>query len=158
MVAAGTGESIPTVWVDADACPQEIKSILFRAAQRSGVQLILVANHPMRVAAGPNIRFIQVEKGFDAADHLIAQRIDRADLLISGDIPLVAEAMEKGAQAISHRGEVFDRQTIRSRLNMRDFYDTLRASGVQSKGPPPLGAAEKQQFANGLDRYLASLK
>jgi uncharacterized protein YaiI (UPF0178 family) len=143
------------IWVDADACPVAIKQILFRAAQRTGVQLTLVANMSLQVPRAPNIRMIQVPHGFDVADHEIAQRCAAGDLVITSDIPLAAEVIEKGGRALSPRGELFSSDDIRARLNMRDFLDTLRASGIQTQGPPPLGQADKQQCANHLDTLLA---
>lgn len=143
------------IWVDADACPVAIKQILFRAAQRTGVQLTLVANQPLQVPRAPNIRMLQVPHGFDVADHEIVKRCAAGDLVITSDIPLAAEVIEKGGRALSPRGELFSPNDIRARLNMRDFLDTLRASGIQTEGPPPLGQADKQQFANHLDSLLA---
>ncbi len=145
----------PTIWVDADACPRVVRDILCRAAQRTGIALTFVANQSVPVPANTNITAIQVPSGFDIADNEIVRRAAAGDLVITGDIPLAAEVMEKGASALSPRGELFTDNTIRQRLNMRDFMDTLRASGVQSGGPPPLGQRERQQFANALDRYLA---
>ena len=148
----------PTIWVDADACPKVVREILCRAAQRTGIALTFVANQSIPVPSNPNITAVQVPSGFDIADNEIVRRAAAGDLVISGDIPLAAEVMEKGASALSPRGELFTDNTIRQRLNMRDFMDTLRASGVQSGGPPPLGQRERQQFANALDRYLAQQK
>ncbi len=143
------------VWVDADACPVAIKEILFRAAQRTGVELTLVANHAMRVPPNANIRMMQVSSGFDVADNEIVRLAEADDLVITSDIPLAAEVIEKGAHVLSPRGERYTADNIKPRLNMRDFMDTMRASGMQSGGPPPLGPQEKQQFANQLDRLLA---
>lgn len=143
------------IWVDADACPQPIKQILFRAARRCQVELILVANHYLSTPASPLIRSVQVPGGFDVADGEIARQARAGDLVITSDIPLAAEVMANGVLALSPRGELYSQDTIRSRLNMRDFLDTLRASGVQTGGPPPLGATEKQAFASHLDRLLA---
>jgi hypothetical protein len=145
----------PCVWVDADACPKVVREILLRAAQRTGIQLTFVANQAVPVPPAPNIKAVQVPSGFDIADNEIVRRVSAGDLVITGDIPLAAEVMEKGAEALNPRGEMYTENTIRQRLNMRDFMDTLRASGVQSGGPPPLGQRERQQFANALDRYLA---
>lgn len=144
-----------TIWVDADACPVVIKEIIFRAAERTATPTWLVANQPIRTPPSKVIRAIQVASGFDVADNEIVQRVEAGDLVITGDIPLAAEVMAKGAEAINPRGEVYSRDTIRQRLNMRDFMDTMRSSGVQTGGPPPLGARERQAFANGLDSYLA---
>ena len=143
------------IWVDADACPGPIKQTLFRAAQRTGIELTLLANHGMQVPAAPNIKFLQVEKGFDVADDAIVQRAEPGDLVITADIPLAAEVIEKGALALNPRGELYTRDNIRSRLNIRDFMSTLRDSGVQTGGAPPLSQADRQQFANRLDTLLA---
>jgi uncharacterized protein YaiI (UPF0178 family) len=143
------------IWVDADACPGPIKQTLFRAAQRTGIELTLLANHGMQVPAAPNINFLQVEKGFDVADDAIVQRAEPGDLVITADIPLAAEVVEKGALALNPRGELYTRDNIRSRLNIRDFMSTLRDSGVQTGGAPPLSQADRQQFANQLDTLLA---
>lgn len=143
------------VWVDADACPRVIRDILVRAAARTGVQVTLVSNHHLGITKQSHVTCLQVERGFDVADNEIARRVQAGDLVVTSDLPLAAEVIEKGAQAISTRGEVYTPENIRSRLNMRDFMDTMRASGVQSGGPPAPGAQEKQAFANALDRYLA---
>jgi len=142
------------IWVDADACPGAIKEILFRASERTRVPLTLVANHVLQVPPAAWINFMRVSSGFDVADNEIVRRVEKGDLVITGDIPLAAEVLEKGAEAINPRGERYSRDTIRMRLNMRDFMDTLRSSGVQTGGPSALGAAEKQAFANELDRFL----
>ncbi|GAA0351897.1 YaiI/YqxD family protein [Bowmanella denitrificans] len=144
-----------TIWVDADACPVVIKEIIFRAAERTSTPTLLVANQPIRTPPSKVIRAIQVPSGFDVADNEIVRQVEKGDLVVTADIPLAAEVMAKGAEAINPRGEVYSRDTIRQRLNMRDFMDTLRTSGVQTGGPPPLGPREKQAFANGLDSYLA---
>lgn len=144
-----------TVWVDADACPVVIREILFRAAKRTGVELVLVANQTLRTPAAKNIRSLQVPQGFDVADNEIVKRLSEGELVITGDIPLAAEVIEKGGEAISPRGEVYSKETIRERLNMRDFMDTLRASGVNTGGPSAPGQRERQDFANALDRWLA---
>ena len=146
------------IWVDADACPVVIKGILFRAAERTGIKLTLVANHFMVVPTRKNIHFLQVSSGFDVADNEIVQRLDKGDLVITGDIPLAAEVIEKGGKALSPRGEMFSPDTIKSRLSMRDLMETLRASGIQSGGPPPLNQSDRQAFANHLDRFLSQYK
>jgi uncharacterized protein YaiI (UPF0178 family) len=145
-----------TIWVDADACPVVIKDILFRAATRTRVPLVLVANQAVRVPAAANIRSIQVASGFDVADDEIVQRVEAGDLVITSDIPLAAEVIAKGAQVLSPRGEALSKENVGARLNIRDFMDTMRASGVQTGGPPALSQRDRQQFANHLDRYLAS--
>ena len=124
------------IWVDADACPVVIRDILFRAAKRAGVTMTLVANQPVRVPASPHIEFVQVSPGFDVADNEIVKRAVSGDLVVTADIPLAAEVMETGAHALSPRGELYSTDTIRQRLNMRDFMDTLRASGIHTGGPP----------------------
>jgi uncharacterized protein len=146
------------IWVDADACPVVIKSILFKAAERKQVVMTLIANQFIRVPASPYIKSIQVSSGFDVADHEIVRRTEANDLVITSDIPLAAEVIEKGALALSPRGELFDPSNIRSILNMRDFMDTMRGSGVQTGGPPPLGQADQKAFADRLDRWLAKVK
>jgi uncharacterized protein YaiI (UPF0178 family) len=146
------------IWVDADACPVAIKQILFRAAQRCRIQTVLVANHYLTTPASPFIRSMQVQQGFDVADQEIVRLLSPGDLVITSDIPLASEAMEKGARALSPRGELFSPDTIGARLNMRDFLDTMRASGVQSGGPSPLGQSEKMAFASHLDKLLAGFQ
>lgn len=142
------------IWVDADACPLVIKEILFRAAERSGLELTLIANHALKVPPAANIRAIQVSGGFDVADNEIVRRCEAGDLVITSDIPLAAEVLEKGGLALTSRGERFTAENIRARLNIRDFMETLRASGVQSGGPAALNQADRQQFANQLDRLI----
>ena len=143
------------LWVDADACPGVVREILYRAAERTEVMLTLVANQPLRTPPSPWIRSLQVSAGFDVADNEIARRVEAGDLVITSDVPLAAEVVEKGALALSPRGELFTRENVRARLNMRDFLDTMRASGVQSGGPPALNQADRQAFAAHLDRLLA---
>lgn len=142
------------IWVDADACPNVIRIILNKAAIRTGVRLTYVANQSIPVPRSANITSLRVSSGFDVADNEIVKRAAAGDLVITADIPLAAEVVEKGASALSGRGEWFDPETVRQRLNLRDFMDTLRSSGVHTGGPPPLGQKEKQAFANHLDRWL----
>ena len=142
------------IWVDADACPVVIKDILFRAADRTGVQLTLVANQPVRIPPSRCIKFIQVASGFDVADNEIVKRLGAGDLVITADIPLAAEVVEKGAYALNPRGELYSADNIRARLNMRDFMDTLRASGIDTGGPPALSQGDRKSFANHLDKIL----
>ncbi|WP_263769082.1 YaiI/YqxD family protein [Propionivibrio soli] len=146
-----------TIWVDADACPKVIREILFRAAVRAREAVVLVANQPLRVPPSPFIRTIHVAAGFDVADNEIAKRVAAGDLVITCDLPLAAEVIEKGARVLSHRGEWYSAENIRPLLNMRDFMDNLRASGVQTGGPPAMTQAERQVFAGHLDRFLADL-
>ncbi|MGB5733964.1 MAG: YaiI/YqxD family protein [Thiohalocapsa sp.] len=143
------------IWVDADACPNVIKEILFRAADRVNVPLTLVANQPVQVPGSRNIRTVQVSAGFDVADNYIVQQAEPGDLVITADIPLAAEVIDKGCLALNPRGELYTRENIRQRLNMRDFLDTLRSSGVDTGGPPTFSKTDRQAFANQLDRLLA---
>ncbi len=146
------------IWVDADACPVVIKEILFKAAERTGMPLCLVANHQIPVPKLKNINFLQVESGFDVADDEIVRRINSGDLVITSDIPLAAEAIEKGAIGLSPRGEMFTTDNIRARLNMRDFLDTMRASGVDTGGPPAFNQSDRKAFADNLDKILTKYK
>jgi hypothetical protein len=148
------GSEMP-IWVDADACPRPIKEILFRAAERTGEQLTLVANHAMAVPRRPNVRLLQVPGGFDVADREIMERVSPGDLVVTADIPLAADAIARGGSALNPRGEMYSADTIRSILNMRDFMDTMRSSGVVTGGPPALSQADRQAFANQLDGWLA---
>ena len=143
------------IWVDADACPVAIKSIIFKAADRTQVETYLLANHPLKIPPSKFIRFMQVSSGFDVADDEIVKRVSAGDLVVTQDIPLADEVITKGATALSPRGELFTKHNIKSRLNIRDFMDTMRASGVQTGGPPPLSQSDKQTFANHLDSILA---
>ena len=143
------------IWVDADACPVVIKDILFRAAARTGVQLTLVANQPVRIPPSRCIKFLQVASGFDVADDEIVKRLGAGDLVITSDIPLAADVIEKGGYALSPRGELYSTENIRARLNIRDFMDTLRASGINTGGPPALSKSDRKSFADHLDSLLA---
>jgi uncharacterized protein YaiI (UPF0178 family) len=143
------------IWVDADACPVVIREILFKAARRTGVSLTLVANQPVRVPSSEQINMLQVAGGFDVADNEIVRRVTAGDLVITSDIPLAAEVIAKGACALSPRGELYTRDNIRARLNIRDFLDTLRSSGVHTGGPPPLSQGDRKAFADHLDGLLS---
>ena len=142
------------IWVDADACPVVIKEILFRAAERTGLQLTLVANQPLQVPRSRCIKTLQVPSGFDVADDEIVKRLSAGDLVITSDIPLAAEVIGKGGHALSPRGELYSTENIGERLNMRDFMDTMRASGIDTGGPPALSQSDRQAFANYLDQLL----
>ncbi|HTF86033.1 YaiI/YqxD family protein [Cellvibrio sp. ARAG 10.3] len=146
------------IWVDADACPKPVKEILFRAAVRAQVPVILVANQYLSVPPSPLIRAVQVSSGFDVADNHIVQSAQVGDLVITADIPLAAEAVAKGVAVINPRGERYTLDNVRQRLNMRDFMETLRSSGIQSGGPAPYSQQDKQAFANALDRFLAAAR
>jgi len=145
------------IWVDADACPNVIKEILFRAAERVKCPLLLVANQSLNTPRSPYIKSIRVEPGFDVADNYIAQQVQSGDLVITADIPLAAEVMEKGAVALNPRGELYSHETIRQKLTMRDFMDEMRGSGVMTGGPPPISQTDRREFANHLDRILSRL-
>lgn len=142
------------IWVDADACPNVIKEVLFRAAERVGMMVTLVANQPLKTPPSRYIRTLRVQAGFDVADNEIVRRVAAGDLVITADIPLASEVIEKGGIALNPRGERYTPDTIRERLTMRDFMDTLRASGVQTGGPNTLNQRDRQQFANELDKWL----
>ena len=144
------------IWVDADACPKVIKEILFRAANRKKIALTLIANQTLAVPPSPFIRSVQVPAGFDVADNEIVKRLSAGDLVISSDLPLAAQVIDQGGHVLSHRGEWYSAANIGPLLNMRDFMETLRASGVQTGGPPPMSTSERQAFAAHLDRFLAS--
>ena len=143
------------LWVDADACPAVIKDILFRVADRLKLPLTLVANRLLRVPPSPYIRARQVPMGFDVADAHLLERVAKGDLLITGDIPLAAALIEKGAFALSPRGEFYSTENIRERLGMRDFMEGLRGAGVDISGPAALSQADRQAFARQLDLFLA---
>jgi len=143
------------IWVDADACPKPVKDILFRAAERCQVEVILVANQPLATPPSRHIRSFQVSAGFDKADDEIVQRVTAGDLVITSDIPLAAEVIDKDALVLSPRGEALTTSNIRARLNMRDFLDTMRSSGFNTGGPAAYSEKERKQFADHLDRILA---
>ena len=143
------------IWVDADACPNAIKDILFRAANRTETNVTLVANHYLKVPPSPYIESIQVASGFDVADDHIAQKVNNGDIVITADIPLAAIIVEKGAYGINPRGTLYTQQNIKQTLTMRNFMEEMRNTGQVSGGPPPIDAKDKQAFANTLDKLLA---
>lgn len=145
------------VWVDADACPRVVKDILFRAAKRLEIQVTLVANQAIPVPKSRHINAVQVSAGFDVADNYIVNHANAGDLIITADIPLAAELIEKQCQVINPRGELYSPENIRERLNMRDFMDSLRSSGVETGGPPPLNQTDRRNFANLLDKVLNTI-
>ena len=151
-----TEEAELTIWVDADACPVVVRDILCRAANRTAIQTVFVANHSLPLPRSQHVRMLQVASGFDVADHEITRRCNARDLVITSDIPLAADVVEKGASVLSPRGERYTADNVRARLQMRDFMDTLRSSGIDTGGAPPLSQADRQQFANQLDRWLHS--
>ena len=144
------------IWVDADACPKSVKDILFRAADRTGTMMTLVANHALQTPPSRYINMIQVPGGFDVADNKIAQDMLPGDLVITADIPLAADVIKNGGHALNPRGELYTTDNIRQRLSMRDFMEELRGTGVNTGGPAALNNTDRQAFANALDRFLAS--
>ncbi len=151
---ASTAAPALHIWVDADACPVVIRDILFRASERTRVPVTLVANQAIKTPPLPHIRSLQVASGFDVADNEIVKRVKAGDLVITSDIPLAAEVIARGALALSPRGELLTESNVRPRLNMRDFLDTMRSSGVHTGGPPPLSQRDRQAFANHLDTII----
>ena len=146
------------IWVDADACPNVIKEILFRLADRANVMVTLVANQALSIPESNYIRAMQVMQGFDVADDEIVKRAEQGDIVITSDIPLADECITKGCFVLSPRGEKFTKDTIKAKLTMRDFLDTLRGSGEQSGGPPPFSQTDRREFANQIDRLVAKVK
>lgn len=146
------------IWVDADSCPGVIKEILFKAAVRVGCELTLIANHAMPIPRSPLIKLLTVPSGFDVADNEIVRRCETGDLVITGDIPLASEVIDKNAHALNPRGEFYSPENIRQRLNMRDFMDTLRSSGIDTGGQAAMSQADRREFANQLDRFLTQHK
>lgn len=143
------------IWVDADACPRVVKDILFRAAERTQVELILVANQAVQTPPSKFIKSLRVKSGFDVADNEIVRKLDAGDLVITADIPLAAEVIERGGHALNPRGELYTTDNIKARLSMRDFMDTLRASGINTGGPAALSQSDRLAFANSLDKFLS---
>lgn len=144
------------IWVDADACPGVIKDILYRAAERAELMLTLVANRALQVPRSPWIRMVQVPRGFDVADNHIVSVAGAGDLVITADIPLAAAIVEKGASALNPRGELYTRDNVRGLLDLRNFMDTLRSSGVETGGPPALNNNDRKAFAAQLERWINS--
>ncbi|MCK5395501.1 MAG: YaiI/YqxD family protein [Gammaproteobacteria bacterium] len=142
------------IWVDADACPVVIKEILFRAAQRTKIEVTLVANQSVQIPRSRHINFIHVAQGFDVADNEIVKRLKAGDLVITSDIPLAADVIEKKGVALSPRGEMYTADNIKARLNMRDFMESLRSSGVDTGGPAAMSQGDRKTFANHLDKLL----
>lgn len=142
------------IWIDADACPVAIKEILFRAAERTKRHLMLIANRPVYIPPSPFIRMHQVESGFDVADNEIVKRLNKGDLVITSDIPLAAEVIRKDGLVLSPRGELYTKENIGARLSLRDFMESLRASGVDTGGLSALNQNDRKVFANQLDKLL----
>jgi uncharacterized protein YaiI (UPF0178 family) len=142
------------IWIDADACPQVIKDILYRAADRAQIVTTLVANMPLRTPPSPFIKTVRVPKGFDVADHYIVQQLSPGDLVITADIPLAAETIKRGAHALDPRGDLYSEDNVGERLAMRNLMQELRSTGEVMGGPPAFGSSDRQRFANQLDRFL----
>ncbi len=145
------------VWIDADACPKMVKEIIFKASARLKVNVCLVANSYMQIPSSPYISLIQVDKGADVADFYIVEHLESNDLVITADIPLASAVVEKNATAINPRGEIYTEENISERLSMRNFMQELRDSGIDTGGPPPLNAKDKEKFANAFDRIMTKL-
>lgn len=143
------------IWVDADACPVAVKEILYRAANRTRIELTLIANQMLRVPPSPWIKALQVPAGFDVADQKIAQEVVAGDVVVTADVPLAALVIAKGAVVIDPRGELLDKGNIQERLSMRNFMESLRNSGIETGGLASLSSADRQAFANQLDRLLS---
>ncbi|TDX32779.1 hypothetical protein DFO67_10173 [Modicisalibacter xianhensis] len=149
---------MPTLWVDADACPRAARDILIRAAERTETPTWMVSNHALPLPPSRWVKPLSVSSGFDAADNEIVCRIAPGDLLVTADLPLAMEALDKGAQVMTNRGEALTPDNIRARVQMRDFMETLRASGEHTGGPKGYSDADRREFANALDRWLAKQK
>lgn len=145
------------IWVDADACPVVIKEILYRAAQRTEIKTIFVANQPLRLPPSPYLQAIQVPGGFDVADNKIVKELQAGDLVITADIPLASQVIDKNAHALNPRGEFYTTENIKARLTMRNFMEELRGSGVQTSGPAALNQNDRKLFAQQLDKFLAKI-
>jgi len=147
-----------TIWIDADACPVAVREIVLRASQRTNMPLVFVANSLLPIVTRPLVKTVRVAQGFDVADNYISQHAEVNDLVITQDIPLAAEIVEKGIVALNPRGEIYTQENIRQRLAMRNFAEELRNIGQLSGGPNKFGDKEKQTFANALDRWLQKNK
>lgn len=143
------------IWVDADACPKAVREILFRVAERTATTVTLVANQYLQTPPSRYIKLLQVGAGYDMADNEIVRRLHAGDLAITADIPLASDVIDKGGYVIDPRGELYTRDNIKEVLQMRDFMDTLRASGIDTGGPAALHPRDIQAFANQLDKFLA---
>lgn len=145
----------PNIWIDADACPKAIKTILLRASERVGVTLIFVANQALFLPRSERIRSVVVDQGFDIADQYIVSHCEVNDLIVTADIPLAADAVKKGALALNPRGKLYNKENINEILSMRDAMAQLRDAGVARGGPSQFTNKHKQAFANALDRWIA---
>jgi uncharacterized protein YaiI (UPF0178 family) len=143
------------IWVDADASPKVIKEILYKACERTKTNMNLVANQLLETPRSRYIRSVQVASGFDVADNYIVENSNKGDIVITADIPLAAELVAKDCVVLNPRGETYTKENIRQTLNMRDFMDSLRSTGVQTGGPDSFSKSDRMTFANSLDRVLA---
>lgn len=143
------------IWVDADACPKVVKELLFKTSLRLNIPLCLVANSYMNIPFHELISFVKVDSGADVADMYIAEHVLPEDLVITADIPLAAEVVNKNTTAINPRGELYNEENIGERLSMRDFMKDLRDGGVMTGGPDSFGVKDKANFANALNKILA---
>ncbi len=147
------------IWVDADACPVVIKQILFRAAERTETYVTLVANHAMTTPRSKFVSLLRVQSGFDVADNEIVKQLEAGDLVITADIPLADEVIENGGHALNPRGQLYTKDNIKERLEIRDFMDSMRSTGLEvGGGPPPMNQKDRQDFANNLDKILSKKK
>lgn len=146
------------LWVDADACPQTIKTLLFRVSERLQIPLHLVANSPMRLPASSLIEFTLVKAGADVADQFIAENVTAGDVVITGDIPLAAKVVDRGGVCIEPRGEILDRENVGGKLSMRNFMEEMRFSGMIQGGPSSPSSTDHQKFSNALDRLLTRMR
>ena len=142
------------VWVDADATPRVVKEVLFRASERRGVSVVLVANSWMEVPRRGEVTFVRVSAGPDEADHYIAEHAAEGDLVVTADVPLAARVVSRGVMVLQPHGRELDRRSIDEALALRDFADSLREAGEMTAGPPPFGPKHKQRFSNALDRWI----
>ncbi|TFH85627.1 YaiI/YqxD family protein [Billgrantia azerbaijanica] len=146
---------MPSLWVDADACPKAAREIIVRAAERTATPTTFVANHQVPLPPSKWVKGLSVSHGFDAADDEIVERIQPGDLLVTSDLPLALAAIERRASVMTSRGEALNANNIRARVQMRDFMETLRASGEHTGGPKGYSDGDRREFANALDRWLA---
>lgn len=149
---------MPTIWVDADACPRAVKEVLFRASARTGIEVVLVANRSLRIPEQGNVRSVQVEHGFDVADEWIAERAEHSDLVITSDIQVQVDTLEKGALVIDFRGDDVSLSAARSKLRMKDLLEDLRQAGEIGGGPKARSNKDTKRFAESLDRYIERLR
>ncbi len=146
------------IWVDADACPREIKEILYRAAERRKIKVTFVANQLLRVPPSLFIESLRVTHGMNIADRRIVELVTPGDLVVTADIPLAADVVAKGGQALDPRGELFTEANVGGRLAVRNLMDELRGGGEVTGGPSNFSTRDRQAFANQLDRWLAKAR